>query len=149
MADYRISRRPLAGLAAVLAVAAFAAAPAMAKTMSWNVKLTGQAEVPGPGDPNASGMAKVSVDGDTDMLCYDITTSGLGKATGAHVHQGMAGQAGAVVVPLETPLGGASKACAKIDPKLAGAIMANPKDYYVNVHSDTHKMGAIRGQLAT
>lgn len=139
---------PAARLAAGLALIALAAAPALAAKSTWTVDLTAAAEVPGPGDTAASGTARVTVDDATDLLCYEIHTSGLAKATMAHVHKGAAGTAGGVVVPLETPLGGAAKSCATIDDTLAKAILADPKDYYVNVHADGFASGAIRGQLA-
>ncbi len=91
--------------------------------------------------------AKISVDDATLYLCYDLSTSGLAKATMAHVHKAAKGAAGPPVVTLDTPLGGASKACAKIDPALAKALIAKPDDYYVNVHSEAFPAGAIRAQL--
>ncbi|HEY1125475.1 MAG TPA: CHRD domain-containing protein [Sphingobium sp.] len=131
-----------------LSALAFVSVPALAASGSWEIPLTGAAEAPTPGDPAASGTAKVSVDDETLYLCYQLATSGLGKATAAHVHKAAKGAAGPPVVTLDTPLGGASKACAKVDPALAKAIIAKPSDYYVNVHSEKFPAGAIRGQLA-
>jgi CHRD domain len=34
------------------------------------------------------------------------------------------------------------------DPTLAAAILLNPENYYVIVHTTTREAGAIRGQLA-
>ena len=136
--------------AALLMLAPLAvSAPALAAEASWTVALTGTAEAPTPGDPAAKGTAKVNVDDSTGYLCYDITTDGLTKATMAHVHKGAKGTAGPPVVTLNTPLGGASKACAKIDTALAKAILAKPSDYYVNVHNEAFPAGAIRAQLAS
>ncbi len=105
------------------------------------------AETP-TGDPAASGTPKISVDDSTLFLCYQLATSGVGKATMAHVHKAAKGASGPPVVTLDTPLGGASKACAKVDVALAKAIIAKPSDYYVNVHTEKFPAGAIRGQLA-
>jgi hypothetical protein len=129
-----------------LALTTFAT-PAFAASGSWEVPLTGAVETP-VGDPAASGTAKVSVDDSTLFLCYQLSTTGVGKATMAHLHKAAKGAAGPPVVTLDTPLGGASKACAKVDVALAKAIIAKPSDYYVNVHSEKFPAGAIRGQLA-
>jgi len=140
-------RSRAARIALSLALTALAT-PAFAASGSWEVAMTGAAEAPTPGDPAASGTAKISVDDSTLFLCYQLSTSGLGKATMAHVHKAAKGAAGPPVVTLDTPLGGASKACAKVDAALAKAIIAKPSDYYVNVHSEKFPAGAIRAQLA-
>lgn len=144
----RFARSTSALAALSLVAAGFAAGPAFAAVGNWEVKMTGAAEAPGPGDLGASGTAKISVDDSTLYLCYTLTTSDLGKATMAHVHKAAKGAAGPPVVTLEPPLGGASKACAKVDDTLAKAIIAKPSDYYVNVHSEKFPAGAIRAQLA-
>lgn len=130
-----------------LSALAFVSAPALAASGSWDIKLTGAAETPA-GDPAGSGTAKISVDDSTLYLCYQLATADIGKATMAHVHKAAKGASGPPVVTLDTPLGGASKACAKVDATLAKAIIAKPGDYYVNVHSEKFPAGAIRGQLA-
>jgi hypothetical protein len=48
---------------------------------------------------------------------------------------------------LLAPTTGTSEGCARIAPDLAAAIQANPSEYYVNVHSQAHIAGAVRGQL--
>ncbi len=134
---------------AALAALAFAATPAPAAEATWTVAMTGAAEAPTPGDPAAKGTAKINVDDSTGYLCYELSTENLAKATMAHVHKGAKGAAGPPVVVLNTPLGGAAKACAKIDAVLAKAILANPSDYYVNVHNEAFPAGAIRAQLGS
>ena len=37
--------------------------------------------------------------------------------------------------------------CVTTTPMRAADIIANPTDYYVNVHNATYPLGAIRGQL--
>jgi hypothetical protein len=53
-----------------------------------------------------------------------------------------------VVVPLTPPdASGVSSECAEVSRELAKAIMKNPENYYVNVHTSDFSDGALRGQL--
>lgn len=49
---------------------------------------------------------------------------------------------------LEAPKTGSAKGCKSADVALIHAIMQNPTNYYVNVHTVAFPKGAIRGQLA-
>jgi hypothetical protein len=109
--------------------------------------LTGADEVPGPGDSTATGTATVTL-GD-GQVCYTLSVSDLDSPTAAHIHKGASGEAGPVVVPLETPKNGSATGCANASADVISGIRANPGDYYVNVHNSAHPKGAIRGQLAT
>lgn len=112
--------------------------------------LTGEAEVPGPGDPDGSGTANVLLNEEANEVCFDITVADITlPATGAHIHQGEAGVAGDIVVPFEAPGedGTASGCVSEVDPNLIADIIANPAGYYVNVHTSDFPAGAIRGQL--
>lgn len=110
--------------------------------------LTGAAEVPGPGDPDGRGTAKVTVNVGQSTVCYSLTVSNIAPATAAHIHEAPAGTAGPVVLPLVAPTNGSSGACATVDRELAKEILKNPADYYVNVHNAEFPAGAVRGQLA-
>lgn len=110
--------------------------------------LTGAAEVPGPGDPDGSGSAVITVNHGLAQVCWELSVTGIAPATAAHVHVGPAGVAGPVVVPLSPPTSGTSSGCASVNPDLAKAILKNPEAYYVNVHNADFPAGAIRGQLA-
>jgi hypothetical protein len=114
----------------------------------FSTTLTGAAEVPGPGDPDGSGTATLTVNPGLGQICYALTVSGIAPATAAHIHVGAADVAGPVVVPLEPPTGGSSSACVSVDRALALAIVRQPSDYYVNVHNAEFPAGALRGQLA-
>jgi hypothetical protein len=106
----------------------------------------GQANV---GEPNGVGSATILIDGTT--LCFGLTVNNLDQPTAAHIHRGVAGVNGPIVVPLTPPAEGdpgASSACIpEGDPELLREIRANPGRFYVNVHTEQFPAGAIRGQL--
>jgi hypothetical protein len=109
---------------------------------------SGAAEVPGPGDPDGGGAVLIHISPAQHELCYKLGVFNIAPATAAHVHFAPVGVAGPVVVPLDPPTSGASKGCATVTTALANAIIANPANYYVNVHNAAYPNGAIRGQLA-
>ena len=49
----------------------------------FDATLTGAAEVPGPGDPDGSGTAEITLVGINDQACYELTVSAIGPATAA------------------------------------------------------------------
>lgn len=118
-------------------------------------QLSGRQEV-AKGDPNGRGEAYVfGIDGDTTTLCYVLTVKGIGTATAAHIHEGAPGENGDVVVNLGAPADGDAADCLTegeegkfLDGQTVAEILANPEDYYVNVHNAEYPGGAIRGQLA-
>ena len=137
-----------AGLAALAVLLAFGAAPALGRTV-YVAALTGDTEVPGPGDPAGEGFAQLSIDVGAGQLCWDLLVDLGEAAVAAHVHDGDAGTAGPVVVTLGTPdENGESVDCLDgVDPSLLQSIVDDPAGFYVNVHTDTYPDGAIRGQL--
>ena len=108
------------------------------------------------GDPNGRGEAYVfGIDGDPATLCYVLTVSGIDTATAAHIHEGAPGTNGPVVASLGAPADGNAADClTEGEPgkfptgETVAAILANPGDYYVNVHNAEYPGGAIRGQLS-
>jgi hypothetical protein len=115
------------------------------------ITLKGANEVPGPGDPDGTGSASITVVSDQNEVCFTIHVSGIVlPATGAHIHQGVAGVAGPIVVSLAPPdASGVSSGCVLgLAHDLVTAILANPGNYYVNVHTTDYPNGALRGQLS-
>lgn len=151
----RLRNLTVAALVAALAVA-MVGGPALAKTVVAGVEggrlltaeLLGANEVPGPGDPDGSGTAVVSVKPSAERLCYELTAEDIAPATAAHVHEAPADEAGPVVVGLAPPTDGSSSGCVTADKALLKDIKKNPDEYYVNVHNDEFLAGAIRGQLS-
>jgi hypothetical protein len=110
--------------------------------------MTGEREVPGPGDPDGTGSATVRLNIHRQRVCYDLAVSDIAPATAAHIHIGRATVAGPVVVPLDPPTDGWSSGCAEgVDKGLIRAIIRHPNLYYVNVHNADYPAGAVRGQL--
>lgn len=109
------------------------------------VSLSGDQEVP-PVQTSATGSGTIKVDEDDKSVKGKITTSNI-KATGAHIHEGAVGKNGPDIITLDKTAdnewsvpSGAELTDAQYDAYKAGGL-------YVNVHSDAHKDGEIRGQL--
>ena len=138
----------VAALAATLAFAG--AAQADDGGRPFTVTLTGAAEVPGPGDPDATGTASLRLNPGQAEVCLDIDWADVdGTVVAGHIHVGDPGVAGPIVVPLFAGSGDGDSVtgCVTAERDLIRAIIRNPEDYYVNVHSTTFPAGAIRGQL--
>jgi hypothetical protein len=141
------SMRRLTLLAAfVLAVVLIAAVPVWAaQRATLEASLTGEKEVPGPGDPNGRGQAEVKVY--KAKVCYELEVKRIKPATAAHIHRGGPNVAGPIVVELKAPTDGSSEGCKAISKQLSKNLREHPSHYYVNVHNDPYPDGAIRGQL--
>ena len=111
------------------------------------VTLTGATEVPGPGDSDGRGTVTLTVNPDKGEVCYDLTVANMQEATAAHIHEGAVGQEGPVKVGLEAPKTGTAKGCKSAEAAFMQALLANPANYYVNVHNAEFPKGAVRGQL--
>jgi len=143
-------------VAGALALVAPALAPAFAQGDNPRnggrkvaATLTGGAEVPGPGDANGAGLFEARINPGTERICYTLSASNIDDATAAHIHLGAPGVAGDPVLTLDTPDGDDddSEDCQDIDRGLAQAIIRDPSNYYVNIHTGPFPSGAIRGQL--
>ena len=139
-----------AALAATLALAGLALADGGGRP--FNITLTGAAEVPGPGDPDATGTASLRLNSGQQEVCLDISWADVdGEVFAGHIHAGTATVAGPVVVTLFTGAFAGTDSvsgCVAADRALILDIIRNPENYYVNVHSRPNfPGGAIRGQL--
>ena len=157
MTQHRTKRLTLGAATVATVVAAVALVPlgsaiAGHENTVLETTLDGRAEV-GPdnriaGDPNGTGEVYVfGVDGDPETLCYVLTVDKIEPATAAHIHEAGAGENGAVVFTLGAPADGNAADCRSVG-ALAQEILANPEEYYVNVHNGEYPGGALRGQLA-
>ena len=113
--------------------------------------LSGAEEVPLQGVKDGVGAALIDIAG--PKVCSDLKATMGEKPTKAHIHQGVKGASGAVVVdlmPAFNPGEAAftSKTCVETTAEKAAQLIADPAGFYVNIHSDGHPDGAMRGQLA-
>jgi CHRD domain len=124
-------------------------APSFAAPESFTVPLTGAQEVPAVDTP-AKGSAKIGYDPSTRIVTWTVTYSGLsGPATMAHFHGPAAkGENAGVQIwltekgkPVESPI----KGQATLTPDQAKDFAAGK--WYVNVHTQQHPGGEIRGYV--
>jgi hypothetical protein len=137
----------------VVALAAVGVAAADDGGRPLSTTLTGAEEAPGPGDPNATGQADLTLNQGQNEVCFDISWADIdGEVFAGHIHVAPAGSPGPIVVTLFTGAFAGTDSvtgCAEnVDKNLLKAIRQDPSAYYVNVHSRPNfPGGAVRGQL--
>lgn len=128
-----------------------AIAPAAFAQLTFLANLSGANEVP-PADPDGTGTAIITITGTT--VQYSITVNNIAAPTAQHIHSGVAGVNGPVVVTLTGVWVGAGdgpwtlNGSTVSDAATVNAIISNPAAFYVNVHNQPFPGGAVRGQLA-
>jgi CHRD domain-containing protein len=155
-------------LAAIGLLATGSVATAKQTTVTLTARLSGAQEVPAA-DPDGSGKAFVMIDVEAGEVCFDIKSlSDVGTPNRGHIHVGGAGVNGDIVMPFfelrippTTPgsaptdprndalENGRLADCVPGDPAVLAQIVANPANYYVNVHNARFPGGALRCQLET
>jgi len=148
--------RPTRRIAAVIVLVGLAAlafaVPAAAGGRPFTTSLTGAAERPTAGDPDATGSARVTINPGTGEVCWSVSVDDVDfPILAAHIHVGGADTFGPPVIFL-LPEGvsdadGEFSGCSIVDRSLAFALLLTPEDYYVNVHTALFPAGAARGQL--
>ena len=157
-------------IGAVLAAAAASGTLAVSAA-SANSDVTPPAGITVPGDPAAAPAVLVaSLEGRNEVtggatagqaleliglqgstLSYSVTWRGIGTPTEAHIHAGVRGADGPVVVPLFTtprPAGGfASGTVTVTDPAQLAALRSDPGGFYADLHATQFPGGAARAQL--
>lgn len=119
----------------------------------WDVlafALSGSQEVPAV-ETEAEGDAYVMVNTESGDLMLVVNTRNLDTASAAHIHGGIAGVNGGVVVGLEQDGTDAAIWRLPADTSLDAATLEEFLDagHYVNVHTPTNPGGEIRGQALT
>jgi hypothetical protein len=134
----------------------------MAFAEPFTALMSGDQEVP-PVDTTATGKTTFRTSNNDTSIKYKVNITGISNATGAHIHMGKAGANGDIIVDLltdkkknPTKLGMAIRGNIT-DSSLTGPMQGktladlitaiNNGDTYVNVHTQTHPDGEIRGQI--
>ena len=143
-----ISRRNIVIAGCLASIAAWTL-PSQAAPVSFKMALTGAQQVP-PVQTSANGMADLSYDPATRMLTWSVTYNGLsGPATMAHFHgPAVEGKNGPPVIwlsPKGSPVQVPVKGEATLTPEQAQQFSAG--EWYINVHTQDHQAGEIRGQV--
>ncbi len=126
-----------------IATGAMLAFPAYAETATYNADLTSDAEVP-PNDSPATGTAEVTVDSDAGTVSWTVTVQDLtGDPVAAHIHGPASEDENAA------PVIDMSDSLMEGSADITGDQISELEDgkYYVNVHTEQHPDGEIRGQL--
>lgn len=131
-------------------VLAGAAYPASAVVHRFDVFLNGfnevtSAGVPNQGDPDGFGIAVLMIDdGFTPpQISWNFTVQNITlPLSGAHIHVGAANTTGPVRVDFDAQLSGTGLPDADLT-----AVLADPTNWYVNLHNADFPAGAIRGQI--
>ena len=135
---------------------------AYATVAGFTVELSGNEEVP-PVQTDAKGSAEFTAP-HFDNIGYSVNVSNIDKVTMAHIHSGKIGENGPIVVTLfktETPstepingnLVSGNITNAKLEGPMAGKTLIDLTksmelgETYVNVHTEEHPNGEIRGQI--
>jgi hypothetical protein len=100
------------------------------------------------GDADGTGLARISLNERSNLVCTLLSTGGLSPIDLAHIHRGRAGETGPVVVSVDPPDSNVSDDCKLVDKALVRQIRDNPSAFYVDVHSEEYPRGAIRGQIS-
>ena len=135
----------------VVVLCLLAAAALQAQT--YGVVMTGSQERPSPTTSSGWGNATVSfTDSTHTAINVTITVKGLTSAiTGAHIHQKDTGSdTGAIKVgftPTASFTNGKLTGTFPMDAGVAAALLANPGNFYMNVHTQQNQGGEIRGDL--
>ena len=114
---------------------------------SFPVKLNGGESTP-PLITSAYGVGVFNLSKDLSTLKYNIITQGLsGPITGAHLHFGIPGVAGAIAVSLTTNVNGDEISGVINSPTQVVLDSLLASNLYINVHTLANPNGEIRSQL--
>jgi hypothetical protein len=158
----------IAILAAIISIAAISLSSSSVQAQegeTFSTSLSGNDEVPAT-QSTATGLAKFQTNENGTQVSYWVNVTGLNEITGAHIHNGSAGQNGDVVVTLSGPESAQNAENPvislkgnvtndKLEGPLAGKELSellglmSDGTVYLNVHTGEFQNGAIRGQIVS
>jgi hypothetical protein len=115
----------------------------------FHALMLGMNETP-PVDTNASGVARFRLHPGMNALDYEVQVTDIFSITAAHIHPGAPGEVGPPKIPLYMGEGDFGP-----DSPISGTVALDAQDLldlltgylYVNVHTQAHPAGEIRGQI--
>jgi hypothetical protein len=124
----------------------------------FNATLTGAEEVP-PVETQASGAAQFQML-DENAMSYSVNATGIQSVTAGHIHAGLPGENGEVLVTLlsyDPPMDDVAETGTITADDLEGPMVGSPLsdlmdamengETYVNIHTEQYPNGEIRGQI--
>jgi hypothetical protein len=148
-------------LIAIVALS-LAAGVAASNSNRLEARMRGTNEVAAVVDLDSRGFATVRIDVEDSEVCFNVSFERGGTANRGHIHRGIAGVNGPIVVAffdLEMPddqtdprldtleRRNGLRDCVDADPVILQEILANPSGFYVNLHNARFPGGFVRGQL--
>ncbi len=132
---------------------------------TFSATLSGNEEIP-PTQSSATGWARFQTNDNGTQVAYSVNLTGLNEITGAHIHNGSAGQNGDIVISLSGQQAAENGNNATISLKgnisqdsLQGPLegkefselvsLMSDGTVYVNVHTAEFQNGEIRGQIVS
>jgi CHRD domain len=125
---------------------------AQGEQKKFTANLSGKDEVP-PVDTTATGTSQFQLSADGKELNYNLTATNLNGFMMAHIHQGKTGENGQPVAALS--LGQGKITSSDLQGPLSGKQLSDLVDLmsnggaYVNIHTQQHQNGEIRGQISS
>lgn len=118
-------------------------------SLLFSARFSGDNEVPAV-ETDATGVGGFFINAAKDSLCITIAVNGLsGPITGAHIHDGMAGENGPVLVNFTSNvMGNKIQAVVTGDDLTMDLIVAMLRgELYFNIHTEENPGGEIRSQI--
>ena len=138
-------------MAALALAVCGSAATAAAQTPWFAAHLAGDREVGSAGDADGWGLGVVGLGANT--VTYYLWVTDVSQPTMAHIHAGVAGQSGGVVINFAAaftevaPNTYVATGSVAAEPGTIGAVLDTPAGFYINVHNADFPAGAVRGQV--
>jgi hypothetical protein len=149
-------RSGVAGLVIIAAGVGVMSFGSQARADELFAVMVGGNQIPiGSGSVNGHGSASVMKAG--NKICFAALVAGIDTPTEFHIHSGVAGTNGPDIIQFVEPGGPiqftpgspstASGCISGVAKSTINAILQNPRNFYINVHTNQFPEGAIRGQL--